>query len=79
MGAAIEMSMRWPLAIQGSLVMMASPGSRVSGGYFVMKLRSTSGTMPRNPAVVTVEWDSICALASKRAQQKSWYSFTEGV
>ena len=63
--------MRCPLAIQGSLVMMASPGLSVSGGYFAMKLRSTSGTIPRNPAVVTVEWDSIRASASNSAQQKS--------
>ena len=29
--------------------------------------------------MVTVEWDSIRAFASNRAQQKSWYSFTDGV
>ena len=79
MGAATETSIRCPLASHGSLVMSTSPGRRVSGGWRSTKLRITSGTMPRKPAVVIVECDIMFASRSNSAQQKSWYSFTDGV
>src|SRR5581483_5178241 len=61
------MSIRCPDAIHGSLVMMESPSFRVCGGNLRRKLRITSGTMPRKPAVVTVE----CEHAASRVKQRA--------
>ena len=70
------MSGRWPEPIQGSLVMMQSPGFQFSIGMRLMKFLSASGSMPTKEGMPAVFSASESPFESMRTVAKSFDSRT---
>ena len=68
MGAASVRSGRWPVPIQGSLLMMTSPGCRVAAGYLTRNACTDIGRVPMKEGTLRVACTTARPVGSSSMQ-----------